>query len=118
MGTVAEDGDILVAQGLKYEVGYHPSVVFRHAGAIGVEDADDTDIDVVLTVVVHHQGFGHPFAFVVAAADADRVDVAPVVLFLGMMEIPGTLYIITPCKIDLFHFSPTSRGVSNPAYRK
>ena len=35
-------------------------------------------------MIVHHQCFRHPFALVVAAADADRVDVAPVVFGLGV----------------------------------
>ncbi len=84
LGTVAEDGDIFIFQGLEDEVGNDPAVVLGHPGTVGVEDADDADVHVVLAVIVHHQGLGHPFPLVVAAADADGVDVAPVSLALGV----------------------------------
>ena len=62
----AIDGDLVAGEGLDDEVAHHPAVVDGHAGAIGVEDAGDADIHAVLAVVVHHQGFRHPLAFVVA----------------------------------------------------
>ena len=78
----AEDGDGFAFKGLEDEVGDDAAVVEGHAGAVGVEDADDADVYFVLAVVVHHEGFGHPFAFVVAGAGADGVDAAVVGLFL------------------------------------
>ncbi len=55
-----------------------------HVGTVGVEDAGDLDVQVVLAAVVEEQGFGTAFAFIVAGAQADGVDVTPVVFGLGM----------------------------------
>ncbi len=44
----------------------------------------EADVHAVLAVVIHHQGLGHALAFVVATAEADGIDVAPVFFFLGM----------------------------------
>jgi len=55
-----------------------------HARAVGVEDAGNADVDFVLAVVIEKQGFRAALAFVVATADADGVDVAPVVFGLWM----------------------------------
>ena len=88
LGTVAVKGNGLVAQGLDDEVGDDPAVVGVHAGAVGVEDAGDLDTQLVLTAVVEEQGLGAAFAFVVAGAGADGVDVAPVVHRLGMAGSP------------------------------
>ncbi len=55
-----------------------------HARAVGVEDASDLDAQVVLTAVIEEQGFGAALALVIAGAGADGVDVAPVVLWLGV----------------------------------
>ena len=71
-------------QRLDDEVADHAAVVGVHARAVGVEDAHDLDVELVLAVVVEEQGFGAALAFVVAAADADGVDVAPVVFGLRM----------------------------------
>ena len=57
-----------------------------HAGAVGVEDADDLGVDFVLAVVGHGHGFGEALGLVINAARADGVDVAPVGLRLGMDE--------------------------------
>lgn len=82
LAAVAVDGDGLVLQRLDDEVGDDAAVVGVHARAVGVEDARDLDFQLVLAVVVEEQGFGAALAFIVAGADADRVDVAPVVLGL------------------------------------
>jgi hypothetical protein len=82
--AVAVDRYRFVAQGLHDEVGHDPAVMGMHARPIGVEDAGDPDIEVVLTVIVEEQRFGAALAFVVAGARPDRVDIAPVSLRLGM----------------------------------
>ena len=82
LGTVAVHRDLLPFQRLHDEVGDDPAVVLRHARAVGLEDPDDPDIHAVLPVVVHHQGLGHPFPFIIAAPDADGVHVPPVRLRL------------------------------------
>src|SRR6185369_896738 len=84
LGTVTVYCDVLVSQGLQDEVGDHPAVVLGHSGTIGVKDTNDADVHLVLAVIVHHQCFRYSFALVIAAADADRVDVAPVILGLGV----------------------------------
>ena len=82
LAAVAVDGDRLVLQGLHDEVGHHPAVVGVHVGAVGVEDAGHLDPEFVLAVVVEEQGLGAAFALVVAGAEADGIDMAPVVLLL------------------------------------
>jgi len=60
------------------------AIIQAHARAVGVEDADDVGINAVRAVIGHGHGFGEAFGFVIDAADADRVDVAPVFLALRM----------------------------------
>src|SRR4029079_10598488 len=80
----AVDGQLLTPQRLHDEVGDDPAVVLRHTGPVGIEDPGDADIDLVLPMVVHHQGFGDALAFVVTGAGTDGIDVAPVALGLRM----------------------------------
>ena len=82
--TVAVDGEVFAAQGLHHEVGDHPSVADRHAGTVGVEDTDDLGADTVQAVVVEEERLGAALALVVAGAQADGVDIAPVALRLRM----------------------------------
>ena len=56
-----------------------------HARAVGVEDADDLDVEAELAIVVEEQCFGAALAFVVAGANADRVDLAPVAFGLRVL---------------------------------
>lgn len=83
---VAVDGDVLTPQGLADEVGDDPAILGIHQGAVGVEDADDADINAFMAVVVEHEAFRAAFAFVVAGADAVRVHVAPVAFDLGVHQ--------------------------------
>ena len=76
--AVAVDRDRLAVQRLDDEVRHHAAVVGVHARAVGVEDARDLDVELVLAVVVEEQRLGAALALVVAGARADRVDVAPV----------------------------------------
>ena len=78
------DGEGLRGQGLHDEVAHHPPVVGHHPRPVGVEDAGHPDGEVVLTPVVEEEGLGATLALVVAGARADRVDVAPVRLALGL----------------------------------
>ena len=55
-----------------------------HAGAVGVEDPHDLDVGAVLPVVIEEQGLGAALALVVAAARANWIHIAPVVLGLGV----------------------------------
>src|SRR5437763_11370118 len=69
-------------QRLNNKIGDDASIVFEHAWTISVEDARDANVYFVLPVIVSHQRFREPLAFVVTGAQADRVDVAPVVFSL------------------------------------
>ena len=72
------------AERLLHEVGDDAAVVGLQARAVGVEDADDVGVDVVVAVVGHGGGFGEALGFVVDGAWADGVDVAPVGFDLRM----------------------------------
>ena len=64
------------------EVRDHASVVRVHARAVRVEDTRDANVEFVLAIIIEEQSLGAAFAFIVAGARADRVDVAPI--FLGL----------------------------------
>jgi len=55
-----------------------------HAGAVSVKDAIDTDIDFVLAMIIHTQGLGYAFAFVVTTSRSDRVNISQVSFGLGV----------------------------------
>ena len=82
--AVAVEGEGFAAQGLHDEVAHHPAVIGQHARPVGVEDAHHADLRAVHALVVEAEGFGDALAFVVAAADADGIDAAPIALWLGM----------------------------------
>ncbi len=84
LGAVAVEGDRLVLQRLDDEVGDDAAVIGVHARPVGVEDAGDADLQIVLAVIVEEQGLGAALAFVVAGARPDRVDVAAIALRLRM----------------------------------
>ena len=68
------------------EVGDHAAVLRVHVGPVGVEDAHHAHVHAVLARVVGAERLGHALALVVAGADADGVDVAPVGLHLRVDE--------------------------------
>src|SRR6202158_5124287 len=84
--AVAVDGEGFAAQGLLHEIRDDPSVVKLHARSVGIEDADDVRIHVVIAAVGHGHGFGETLGFVVDRPGADRIDVAPVGFLLGMLQ--------------------------------
>ena len=84
--TVAENRDVLAVQGLHDEVGDDSAVLRMHPRPVRVEDAHHARIDVTRADRIRNQRLRDTLALVVAAADADRIDVAPVVLFLWMHD--------------------------------
>ena len=64
--AVAVNFEIFAAQCGDAKVGDHAAVVDRHPRAVGVEDAHDAGVDLVLPVIVHHEAFGDALALVVA----------------------------------------------------
>ena len=92
LGAIAIDGNVFPFEGLDDEVGNDATVVGQHSGAIGVEDANHANIDVVLTMVIEKERFSAAFAFVVAGADTDGINAAFVGLRLGVdFRIPINL---------------------------
>ena len=57
-----------------------------HARTIGVEDARDLDLHAVLAVIIEEKRLGTALAFIIAAAQADRVHIAPIGFGLGMLR--------------------------------
>ena len=55
-------GDGLALERLDDEVAHHAAVIGLHAGAIGVEDACDLDVQAMMAAVVAEQGFGAALA--------------------------------------------------------
>mmetsp|Transcript_23727 Transcript_23727/g.67373 ORF Transcript_23727/g.67373 Transcript_23727/m.67373 type:complete len:366 (+) Transcript_23727:722-1819(+) len=80
--AVAVDGDILALDRLHDKVGHHAAVVRVHARPISVENPDDANVHIVLSVVVEEERLGSALAFVVAGAHANGVYVSPVRLGL------------------------------------
>jgi hypothetical protein len=64
--TVAIDREFVAAKRLDDEIRYDPSVIFQHPFAVGIENTNDTRVDLILPMVIHHQGFGNAFALVIA----------------------------------------------------
>src|SRR5688572_29980983 len=80
--SVAIDRKFVTAESLDDEIRYHASVVFEHTFAVSIKDTDDTGIDFVLPVVIHHQSFGYPLPFIITSTKPQRVHVTPVVFGL------------------------------------
>ena len=71
-----------MAERLGDEIRDDATVAQPHARAVGIEDADDAGVHAMGSVVGHGHGFGKAFGFVVAAAGADGIDIAPIVFAL------------------------------------
>src|SRR5260370_8376523 len=87
--AVAVNCDALVSQGLDDEVRHDTTVIGSHAWTVGIKNSCHLDAQVVLATIVEEQSFCTTLAFIVAGSQADRIDVAPIILRLGMnMRIP------------------------------
>src|SRR5260370_12495986 len=82
--AVAVNCDALVAQGLDDEVRHDTTVIGSHAWTVGIENSCHLDAQVVLATIVEEQSFCTTLAFIVAGSQADRIDVAPIILRLRM----------------------------------
>src|SRR5258708_24697690 len=86
LATVAEDRDRAGGQSLAQEGRDRAAVVGAHAASVRVEDPHYRRVDALLAVVGHRQGLRVALGLVVDTPRADRVDVAPVGLRLGVFE--------------------------------
>ena len=84
--AAAVDGQVFPAERLGDEVGDRPAVPHPHAGPVGVEDPDDLRVQAVTAAIGGGDGLGEALGLVVDPARPDRVDVAPVLLGLRMLQ--------------------------------
>ncbi len=82
--SFAIDGNGVAFECLYDEIADYASIVDEHARTVGVEDTYDANVDVVLPVIVEEEGFCDTFSFIITAARADGIDVAPVAFHLGV----------------------------------
>src|ERR1700751_4798526 len=73
----------LTAERLKHEIRERAAIVEPHARTIGIEDAHDMRVDIVVAVIGHGDGLREPFRFVIDAARSDGIHMPPVGLALG-----------------------------------
>ena len=92
LSAVAINGQVFAAQRLFHEVGDHAAVIQLHTRAVSIEDAHDARVHAVVAVVSHGHGFGKTLGLVINRARTDGIDVAPISLFLRMLQrVPVTL---------------------------
>ena len=84
LAAVAIKGDRLTAQGLDDEIAHHAPIVRKHARTVGVEDARNTDLTAMQTLVVKTEGFRDALSLVITGANSSRIDAATVILMLRM----------------------------------
>ena len=80
----AVNRDRLAHQRLADEVAHHTAIEWMHTGAVRVEDAHDTDVETVLTVVIKEQCFRCTLALVVTRTRTDGIHISSVTLGLRM----------------------------------
>src|SRR5579872_6277683 len=84
--AIAVDSQRLIAQSLRNKIGDHAPIVYLTIRTIGIENAHDSCIHLVLPVIFHGQGFAQSLALVVASSWPDGIDVAPVIFALRMHQ--------------------------------
>jgi len=90
--TIAIDGDVLSSKGLNDKVTHHATIVRMHARAVGIKNSDDLYLQLMLPPVIKKEGLSTSFSLVVTRTNANRVDLAPVTLGLGMnLRVPVDL---------------------------
>src|SRR5580658_5412682 len=78
LAAIAIDGKVLSTQRLPHEVWNYAAVVDLHARSVGIEDAQNSGIDLVVTAKGHGDGFGKALGLVVYRSRADRIHISPV----------------------------------------
>jgi len=81
---VTKDRYVLISESLDNKVADDPSVVRMHLRAIGIEYPDNSDVNLVLPVIIEEEGLRAALPFVIAGSYADGVDVTPIIFPLWM----------------------------------
>jgi hypothetical protein len=55
-----------------------------HPWSVGIENPDNPNIELVLPIIIKKKRLCTSFAFIIAGADSDTVNIAPVIFRLGM----------------------------------
>ena len=84
--TISINGQRLIEQCLGNEIRDHAAIIELTIGAVGIENAHNTRIELILPVVFHGQRFAKTLAFIITCTWPNRIDVAPVIFALWMHE--------------------------------
>jgi hypothetical protein len=75
---------------------------YIHARTKRIEDAGNTDINLVLTLIAVGKGFSNPFSFVIASADADGIDIAPTVFIVRIVRTQKRFYCVLIFRLRVY----------------
>jgi len=84
--NLSENSNVLSPQSLDNKIADDTTIVNCHPRSIGVENTRDSNINLVLPVVVHHEGFGNSFPLVITASYANWIYISPVAFGLRMVR--------------------------------
>ena len=84
--AVPIDGEIFATQCLLHKIRDNAAVIQLHSRTVGVEDADNVCVDLVIPAISHGYGFGETLRFVVHRPRTNRIHIAPVSFLLWMLE--------------------------------
>merc|ERR1719347_165877 len=80
----AVDVDVFALYGSHYEVAHHTSVIQVHAGAVGIEDSRNSNINPILLSIRVCKRLSHSLSLIIASPGSYRVNMSPVCLRLRM----------------------------------
>src|SRR5579863_1178250 len=86
LAAVAVHRQVLDTKRLLHEVGNHTPIVELHARPVGIEDAHDTRVHVVIAMIGHGHGLAEALGFIVNRTRTDGIYVAPIGFFLRMFQ--------------------------------
>src|SRR5580693_10444083 len=86
LAAVAIHRQVLATKRLLHEVGNHTPIVELHARPVGIEDAHDARVHVVIAMVRHGHGLAETLGFIVNRTRTDGIYVAPIGFFLRMLQ--------------------------------
>src|ERR1700732_1929532 len=78
------DGNLFAVKRLNDEIRNYAPVILEHTRSVSIKDPSDASVDLVLPVIIHHQGFGDSLALVVTGTNPDGIHVAPILFRLRM----------------------------------